>query len=102
MAIANFTWRTFITPVKSGQTSFAFNVSCVLQVLREMGFFSFAEQVQRNFTSNSIAVEVLPLPQAPENFTGGIGQSSLENLRLSSDRALVGEPITLTLDIVGQ
>ncbi|MDR1366859.1 MAG: BatD family protein [Puniceicoccales bacterium] len=97
-----YTWRTFITPVKSGQTSLVFNVSCVLQVLRKMGFFSFAEQVQRNFTSDPIAVEILPLPQAPENFTGGIGQFSLTNPHLSSDQVLVGEPITLAVDIVGQ
>lgn len=97
-----YTWRTFITPVKNGQTSLMFNVSCVLQVLRKMGFFSFAEQVQRNFTTDPIAVEVLPLPQAPENFTGGIGQFSLKNPHLSSDQVLVGEPITLTVDVVGQ
>jgi hypothetical protein len=94
--------NTFITPVKSGQNSLAFNITFNLQVLREMGFFSFAEQMQRNFTSEPIFIEALPLPKAPKNFTGGIGKFSLNNLHLSSDRALVGEPITLSVDIVGQ
>jgi hypothetical protein len=35
-------------------------------------------------------------------FRGGIGKFTLQNLRLSSDRALLGEPVTLSVDVIGE
>ncbi|MDR1906861.1 MAG: BatD family protein [Puniceicoccales bacterium] len=97
-----YSWDTFITPLKSGNYQIAFEASCPIQVMRAMGFFSLAEQESIHLVSLPTPLEVHPLSQAPTDFRGGIGQFSLKNLRLSSDRALVGEPITLSVDIVGE
>jgi hypothetical protein len=67
-----------------------------------MGFFALAEDELISLVSHPIALEVHSLPEAPTDFHGAIGQFSLKNFRLSSDRALVGEPITVSVDIVGE
>jgi hypothetical protein len=97
-----YSWDTFITPLKSGNQQIPFEVSCPIQVIRTMGFFSLEEEELISLVSHPIALEVRSLPDAPTDFCGGIGQFSLRNSRLSSDRALVGEPITLSVDIVGE
>jgi hypothetical protein len=95
-------WDTFITPLKSGSQEVFFRVTCPVQVVRSMGFFSFAEQESVNLSSQFFPLEVIPLAQAPADFSGGIGNFRLKNVRLSSDRALLGEPVTLSLDIEGE
>ncbi|MDR2372012.1 MAG: BatD family protein [Puniceicoccales bacterium] len=97
-----YSWNTSITPLKSGNQQISFEISCPIQVIRTMVFFSLAEEELISLVSHPIALEVHPLPDAPTGFCGGIGQFSLRNSRLSSDRALVGEPITLSVDIVGE
>jgi hypothetical protein len=97
-----YSWDTCITPLKNGNQQISFEVSCPVQVIRTMGFFSLAEEELISLVSRPVALEVHPLPEAPAGFRGGIGQFLLRNLRLSSDRALVGEPITLSVDIVGE
>ncbi|MDR3317377.1 MAG: BatD family protein [Puniceicoccales bacterium] len=97
-----YSWDTFITPLKAGKHEISFTVTCPIQVVRSMGFFSFAEQELINVPSRPIPLEVHSLAEAPADFRGGIGQFTLKNSRLSSDRALLGEPITLSVDIEGQ
>ncbi|MDR1590760.1 MAG: BatD family protein [Puniceicoccales bacterium] len=97
-----YSWDTFITPLKGGNQQIFFEASCPIQVIHSVGFFSLAEEELIRLVSRSIALEIQSLPEAPADFHGGIGQFSLQNLRLSSDRALVGEPITLSIDIVGE
>ncbi|MDR0740745.1 MAG: BatD family protein [Puniceicoccales bacterium] len=97
-----YSWDTFITPLKSGDQQISFEVSCPIQVIRTMGFFSLAEEELISLVSHPVALKVHSLPEAPADFRGGIGQFSLKNLRLSSDRALVDEPITLSIDIIGE
>ncbi|MDR1434806.1 MAG: BatD family protein [Puniceicoccales bacterium] len=96
-----YSWDIFITPLKNGKHEISFKVTCPVQVLRTMGFLSFAEEETVNLTSTPIPIEINSPPKAPEGFRGGIGKFSLCNFRLSSDRALLGEPVTLSVDIVG-
>jgi hypothetical protein len=96
-----YSWDATAVPLKSGNHQFTLVATCPIQFLRSIGFFSIAEQESVQLNSVPIAVEVLPLPNPPADFHGGVGQFSFNNLRLSSDRALVGEPITLSVDIVG-
>jgi hypothetical protein len=97
-----YSWNTFITPLKNGQQEVIFRGTFPVQVTRNMGFFSFAEQETVNLSSQPVALKILPLPKAPADFSGGIGEFRLKNVRLSSDRALLGEPVTLSVDIEGK
>ncbi|MDR2812662.1 MAG: BatD family protein [Puniceicoccales bacterium] len=97
-----YSWNTFITPLKSGNHQVTFEAFCPIQFIHTVGFFSLAEEELVHVISQPVALEVQSLPEAPVNFCGGIGQFALKNLRLSSDRTLIGEPITLSMDIVGE
>ncbi|MDR2807103.1 MAG: BatD family protein [Puniceicoccales bacterium] len=97
-----YTWNTFITPLKSGTHEISFQAFCSIQILHRMSFLSFAEEEPIDLISEPVAVEVFPLPEAPTNFCGSVGQFTLKNPCLSSDRVLLGEPVTLTIDVEGQ
>ncbi|MDR1303296.1 MAG: BatD family protein [Puniceicoccales bacterium] len=98
----NYSWSTFITPLKSGPQEVIFRGTFSVQIARSMGFFAFAEQETVNLSSQPVALKILPLPKPPADFSGGIGEFKLKNVRLSSDRALLEEPVTLSVDIEGK
>jgi hypothetical protein len=97
-----YSWETSITPLKTGKQEISFQVSCRIQVLRNMGFFTFPEENIVELVSRPIAMDIDSLGETPSEFRGAIGQFTLTNLRLSSDRALLGEPVTLSVDVEGK
>ncbi len=57
------------------------------------------EQIER--TSNKLAVEVKPLPEAPEGFQGAVGQLELAS-HLEPAELEVGQAATLTVSLAGE
>jgi len=112
------TFRTAITPVKPGEIeipSAAMEGRMVMQGAMP-GMDPFFDQFFRNFPMPGIGraeniqarteprtlqVQALPLEGRPANFTGAIGQFSLE-ASASPDQAASGEPVTLTLAVEGR
>lgn len=112
------TFRTAITPVKPGEIeipSAAMEGRMVMQGAMP-GMDPFFDQFFRNFPMPGIGraeniqarteprtlqVEALPREGRPADFTGAIGQFSLE-ASASPDQAASGEPVTLTLAVEGR
>jgi hypothetical protein len=64
-------------------------------------FFGNAETVQYNAKSNTVKVNVMPLPEnKPESFKGAVGQFSLSS-ELNKNTTKTNEPLSLTLNISG-
>ena len=64
-------------------------------------FFGNAETVQYNAKSNTIKVNVMPLPEnKPESFKGAVGQFNLSS-ELNKATTKTNEPLSLTLNITG-
>lgn len=59
------------------------------------------ERVKKNLKSNSINIDVKPLPQTDKYFSGGVGDFNLES-KISSNKAKTNEAITLTYTISGK
>lgn len=65
------------------------------------GFFAVSDQKTVNLTSDPVDISVRSIGKHPENFCGAIGDFTFKNIRISSDRALTGEPITISFDCEG-
>ena len=63
-------------------------------------FFDFGSTKSFELTSKPKKIKVLPLPEAPENFSGAIGKFKL-NSKISNDELKVGDSFTYTLEITG-
>lgn len=65
-------------------------------------FFPGYQKQPVTLESNTLELEVLPLPQAgkPADFTGGVGQFDL-TVSVSPQEILVGDPVTVTLTVHG-
>ena len=64
-------------------------------------FFGNAETVQYNAKSNTVKVNVMPLPEnKPESFKGAVGQFTLTSA-LNKNSTKTNEPLSLTLNITG-
>lgn len=96
-----FSWKLYLTPIKEGLLEPQFEVNCPLHVVRTIGFFSVAEQIQEQLKTVSCSLIVHSLPEAPSSFTGGIGEFTLKTQKISSERALLGEPLTFSIEISG-
>ena len=112
------TWHSAISAVKAGDYSLGAQMPATI-VVREQAerrsgsllddffdnpAFGFGGGQQKEVTLQSApdAVKVMPLPAAgrPKNFSGGVGKFDVE-ATASTDKAAVGDPITLTLKITG-
>ena len=55
-------------------------------------FFNSYQSVRKSLVSNALRINVKPLPTAPENFTGGVGnftiQSKVDNTEIKANEAL--------------
>ena len=64
-------------------------------------FFGNAETVQYNAKSNTVKVNVIPLPEnKPESFKGAVGQFTLSS-ELNKNSTKTNEPLSLKLNITG-
>lgn len=121
------TFKTAITPVKSGKLELsAKDARAIVQVPRRGGarprspfdlfgmddpfndpfftdpFAGVGEQREVKFSSDTIAIEVKPLPpNAPPTFAGAVGNFSLTT-EVKPKTAQVGDPLTVTANISGR
>ena len=64
-------------------------------------FFSRGQKTSDRVRSNSLQLDVQPLPQpAPEGFSGAVGQFELKST-LAPAQLKTGEPVTWTLTLSG-
>lgn len=64
------------------------------------GLFSQPRMEPISVVSNQPTIEIRPLPSAPANFSGAVGQLKLSS-KVVPKEASVGEPITWTLELSG-
>ncbi len=64
------------------------------------GLFSTPAVEQRALTTDPVEISVQPLPTAPANFSGAVGQFALVSKIIPTAPA-VGEPVTWTLELTG-
>lgn len=57
-------------------------------------------EVKRNIEAPSIKIDVLPLPQKPANFSGGVGRFNI-SAQLNKTELKAGDPITLRIVVGG-
>ncbi len=113
------TWPLSITPIQTGDQDLNFEFSIVAQIPEQRSardpfgrnspfgnsvfdnFFSRSERF--NLYTEPTQIEVLPLPQdgKPSNFSGAIGDFSIQ-VATDAENARVGEPIMLSLKVAGQ
>jgi len=62
--------------------------------------FAFPRIVERNVASNSPTLTIKPLPPAPANFSGAVGQFKFA-AKVVPATVAVGEPVTWTLTLTG-
>lgn len=98
-----------LTAVRSGsQTVGPFTANVVIALQSQGGdpffrqFFNQAEQKQLALTTESVPVEVLPLPSQnqPANFTGAVGHFTM-TATAGPATVTVGDPITVRIEISG-
>lgn len=63
-------------------------------------FFSAREAVERPLSTNRISVNVKPLPEAPDGFTGGVGNFDVQG-GLSLDKVKANEAVSYRVTISG-
>ena len=121
------TFKTAITPVKSGKLEIAAkDAKAIVQIPRRGGsrprspfdifgmddpfsdpffndpFASRGEQREVKFSSETTTIEVKPLPaNAPPNFSGAVGNFTLAT-DVKPKNAQVGDPLTVTASISGR
>ena len=104
-----FVWDFIITPIKSGPAKLVFTQNIEIQVPtrdnRMPSIFNMTiGRTESNLLStDTFEMEILPLPEEdqPDSFEGAIGTFTV-TAKLSSRELMVGEPITLTLNISGE
>ncbi len=92
-----------ITPISEGEVEV--NCQIVVQIARnEDGAIGRGLTTQSTLDTPSAHIRVLALPRAeqPAGFTGGIGNFTLSQPKLSAAEVEVGEPITLTVALSGE
>jgi hypothetical protein len=121
------TFKTAITPVKSGKLEIAAkDAKAIVQIPRRGGsrprspfdifgtddpfsdpffndpFAGSGEQRELKFSSDTTTIEVKPLPpNAPPNFSGAVGNFALAT-DVKPKNAQVGDPLTVTASISGR
>lgn len=100
-------FETYIIPLKSGESELQYKMSLIIQRPRSIGnvfsnmMLNIPEEIEIISPSQTINVLTLPIHGKPENFTGAIGEFTVEPLSVSQDQAQVGDPLTLKLVIKG-
>ena len=63
-------------------------------------FFNTHQSVKKTLVSNSLNINVKPLPKPPDNFTGGVGNFSL-SAKVDTDKIKANEALTYSLTVSG-
>jgi hypothetical protein len=107
--------RVALFPTENGQlsvTPFELKVPVIIQKKRKSSgsifddffndpFFSRGETVEYNAKSNTIKIDVVPLPgNAPASFNGVVGNFTM-NSQINTTKTKTNEPVSLKVDISG-
>jgi hypothetical protein len=92
-----------LTPIKPGETDVSLQAIVFVNKLNATGRPS-GNTAQAMLDTAPVHVRVRALPEAgrPANFTGAIGKFELGQPALSAAEAVVGDPVTLTVTIMGE
>lgn len=114
---------TYVTPIKTGEKELQYTIDLLIQRPRSNrrsrslqnlvdpfdshldawldNLMGSAEQIE--VLSSPLNLSIVPLPQnnKPNDFTGAIGQFTLENFSLTPTESAVGDPMTLKMEIKG-
>jgi hypothetical protein len=97
-------WDSVITPIRSGTGDLPVNLVLVYETGQmQRDFFGsrpIQEQIRLVTESQSWEVRDIPRTDRPASFSGAVGQFDVE-ARLSERNVLVGDPITVTLEVSG-
>jgi len=97
-------FKTAITPVKAGKVTLpATDIFIEATVQEQTPFGPMNIRRQVSIPSNSLEVEVLPLPVVgkPKDFSGAVGQFTMEPTKASPSQVRAGDPVTVTVAIKG-
>lgn len=113
------TWPLTLTPIRTGEQELSFQFGLTARLPGEeereadplgrsplgSSFFNnfFGRTERLNVYTDSLAVDVLPLPEAgrPESFSGGIGDLALE-VGTDAEKVVQGEPVMLSVVLKGR
>lgn len=96
-------WEGFLTPLKSGSSELELQMESYIAIPDgSSDFFQRyrAEEVMTRSQKENISTQPLPLEGKPKGFSGAIGKLSM-NSSINIDKAVVGDPVTLSIDIFG-
>lgn len=96
-------WEGFLTPLKSGNSELELQMESYIAIPDgSSDFFQRyrAEEVMTRSQKENISTQPLPLEGKPKGFSGAIGKLSM-NSSINIDKAVVGDPVTLSIDIFG-
>lgn len=95
-------FRTSVTPLKSGSLVVGPARTSLNVVSRPQNFF-FTQRQPVELASNSVTLEVLPLPAEgrPADFSGAVGTFSLE-VGATPTEVDAGDPVTVTITLRGE
>lgn len=104
-----FVWDFIITPIKSAPAKLTFTQNIEIQVptrdnrMPSIFNMTMGRTESALLSTDTLETEILPLPEEdqPDSFNGAIGTFTV-TAQLSSRELMVGEPITLTLNISGE
>lgn len=92
--------RVALYPNKTGSLEIpSLNINADI-LTQPRNFFDFGSTKSFELTSKPKNIKVLPLPKAPENFSGAIGKFKIDS-KISTDNLKVGDSFTYTLEING-
>lgn len=92
-----------LTPIKPGETEVSLQAIVFVNKLNATGRPSGnTAQAMLDTMPVHVRVRALPEPGRPTSFTGAIGKFELGQPALSAAEAVVGDPVTLTVTIMGE
>jgi hypothetical protein len=75
-------------------------IAVIDKIIRDPFDFGFSTGRKEEVVSDAIAIHVLPLPDKPEGFSGGVGRFEIR-AELDGDRAKQNEPLILITTVEG-
>lgn len=97
-------WNSHLTPLKSGELELEIVMDSYIDIpSSNSGFFSNSnrEEIKTSSEIQTIKISSLPIKNRPPSFSGAIGNFSI-NDSLNISEAIIGDPLTLTMDIYGE
>lgn len=97
-------WNGYLTPLTTGEQILQLHMDSAIEIPDgNTGFFTTytTHNIETSTRSKKLNIKELPLEGKPENFSGAIGNFSI-NSELTSSNISVGDPTTLNIGVFGQ